>query len=342
MSTQYGIAKIDVAAITDANVQFVRDTDLGLLFRKHISRNESPGGAVTSLSGSSAGNGYTIGKGKILVQNASSGTGEGLKVMADIIEDDGILISASTCDLTADHQLYQNTLRLAFDKQMEDFGVVGTTFTYARTTATGLPAANIGPGTQPALASTGGTGTAATFDVTVSQGSVTRIAVNALGSGYRIGDVITITKASLDAGFGGTMTFVSDLTFTISDNNVYGGIDASQPITIINSGEGYAAAEDVILSEEGSSFVGTGEVTIGTVSVAENTPGDIDIYPCAIMTTKAGATQAAPETIVVKDMGGNTVVLGGLVTGQIRPFCFSEVTGAGTGPAVGEITIFYR
>jgi len=119
MSTQYGIAKIDVAAITDANVQFVRDTDLGLLFRKHISRNESPGGAAASLSGTSTGNGYTIGKGKILVQNATTGTGQGLKVMADIIEDNGILISASTCDLTANMQLHQNTLRLAFDKQMQ-------------------------------------------------------------------------------------------------------------------------------------------------------------------------------------------------------------------------------
>jgi len=342
MSTQYGIAKIDVAAITDANVQFVRDTDLGLLFRKHISRNESPGGAATSLSGTATGNGYTVGKGKILVQNASTGNGVGLKVIADIIEDAGILVSASTCDLTANMELHQNTLRLAFDKQMEDFGVPGTTFTYARTTADDLPAFNIGPSTQPALASTGGTGTAATFDVTVSQGSVTRVAVNALGSGYRIGDIITITKASLDAGFGGTSTFDSDLIFTISDNNVYGAIDATQPITIIGSGKGYIATEAVTLSEEGSSFVGTGGVTIGTVSATKNTPGDIDIYPCAIMTTKAGATQAAPETIVVKDMGGNTVVLGGLVTGQIRPFCFSEVTGAGTGPAVGEITIFYR
>jgi len=71
------------------------------------------------------------------------------------------------------------------------------------------------------------------------------------------------------------------------------------------------------------------------------TQGPIKKYPTGIMTTKAGATTTAPETIVVKDQVGNTVVLSGFVTGQIRKFSFSEVTGAGTGPAVGEITIFY-
>tara|TARA_Y100000389_G_C17355304_1_gene460728 strand:- start:193 stop:552 length:360 start_codon:yes stop_codon:yes gene_type:complete len=77
---------------------------------------------------------------------------------------------------------------------------------------------------------------------------------------------------------------------------------------------------------------------IGTTSL---TQGPIKKYPSGIMTTAAGATTAAPETIVVKDQVGNTVVLGGFITGQIRKFSFSEVTGAGTGPAIGEITIFY-
>jgi len=34
--------------------------------------------------------------------------------------------------------------------------------------------------------------------------------------------------------------------------------------------------------------------------------------------------------------------MGGMVTGVIRPFSFSQVLGAGTTPSVGEITIFYR
>jgi|TARA_R100000081_G_scaffold69297_1_gene36486 hypothetical protein len=85
----------------------------------------------------------------------------------------------------------------------------------------------------------------------------------------------------------------------------------------------------------------TQQVSQQVLGTTNLTQGPIKKYPTGIMTTKAGATTAAPETIVVKDQVGNTVVLSGFVTGQIRKFSFSEVTGAGTGPAVGEITIFY-
>jgi len=83
------------------------------------------------------------------------------------------------------------------------------------------------------------------------------------------------------------------------------------------------------------------QIIVGATPPNNLTQGPIKKYPTGIMTTKAGATTTAPETIVVKDQVGNTVVLSGFVTGQIRKFSFSEVTGAGTGPAVGEITIFY-
>ena len=81
------------------------------------------------------------------------------------------------------------------------------------------------------------------------------------------------------------------------------------------------------------------EIVLGTKN---KTQGPIKKYPSAILVTKTGATAAAPETITVLDQVGNEVVMGGMVTGVIRPFSFSQVLGAGTTPSVGEITIFYR
>ena len=316
----YGIARISADPVTDANVEFLEDTDLGIVVQTSNSKNVLPGTGATSLSASAAGNGYTIGKGRILTQNSTSGNGAGLKVMANIIEDDGIFVAGSTFEVTAKFDNRQNALL----SQGSAFAII---------TATGLPEPNF---TQPALVSTGGTGSAATFDVTISRGSVSRIIPNALGSGYRIGDVITISKAALDAGFGATITFDSDLNFKVSATNVLGGIDSSSPITIINSGKGYAAAEVVTLSEEGSSFTGTGTVTVGSISSADNTPGNTIIYPSAVVNTDSTA-----GAIQVVDMAGNTVVLGACQPGVIRKFAFKQVLGAGTGPAVGLVTVLY-
>ena len=66
------------------------------------------------------------------------------------------------------------------------------------------------------------------------------------------------------------------------------------------------------------------------------TQGPIKKYPTGIMNT--GGTAGA---ITVKDTVGNTVVQGAMQPGVIRKFAFSEVLGAGTGPAVGEVTILY-
>ena len=75
------------------------------------------------------------------------------------------------------------------------------------------------------------------------------------------------------------------------------------------------------------------QIVIGTTNT---TQGPIKKYPTGIINT--GNTAGA---IVVKDTVGNTVVLGAMQPGIVRKFAFSEVLGAGTGPAVGEVTILY-
>ena len=324
----YGIAKIGVASITDANVQYLRDTDLGLPFRGTKSENEVPAkGTAATFSTVSTGYGYTIGKSKTLIQNATDGTGTGLKVITDIVEDNGILVVGSELQPTAIFNQFQNDLLLAFDGENPD------PYTYARITATGQAFT----GVSTAIAGTSATGTSGTFIVTVTSGSVTKVTVAAGGTIYKVGDVVTITKATLEAGaaFGGGNIFQSDLELLVTEDNVLGRIAELDGITLLNGGEGHAIGDIITLSEEGSTVVGTGALTVATLGGALNTPGEITTYPTGIINTgTAGA-------ISVKDVSGNTVVLGAMQPGIVRKFTFSQVMGAGTGPAVGEVTILY-
>ena len=66
------------------------------------------------------------------------------------------------------------------------------------------------------------------------------------------------------------------------------------------------------------------------------TQGPIKKYPTGIINTGSSAGD-----IEVKDTVGNTVVLGAMQPGVVRKFAFSQVLGAGTTPAVGEVTILY-
>ena len=323
-----GIAKIGVASITDANVQYLRDTDLGLPFRGTKSENEVPAkGTAATFSTVSTGYGYTIGKSKTLIQNATDGTGTGLKVITDIVEDDGILVVGSELQPTAIFNQFQNDLLLAFDGENPD------PYTYARITATGQAFT----GVSNAIPGTSATGTAGTFIVTVTNGSVTKVTVAAGGTVYKVGDVVTITKAvlELNGSFGGGNVFQSDLELLVTEDNVLGRIAEFDGITLLSGGEGHAIGDVITLSEEGSTVVGTGALTVATLGGALNTPGEITKYPTGIINTgTAGA-------ISVKDVAGNTVVLGAMQPGIVRKFSFSQVMGAGTGPAVGEVTILY-
>ena len=121
----------------------------------------------------------------------------------------------------------------------------------------------------------------------------------------------------------------------VTEDNVLGRIAEFDGITLLSGGEGHAIGDVITLSEEGSTVVGTGALTVATLGGALNTPGEITKYPTGIINTgTAGA-------ISVKDVAGNTVVLGAMQPGIVRKFSFSQVMGAGTGPAVGEVTILY-
>ena len=326
----YGIARVSIGTVTDANVQFKEDTDLGIVVEAQTSENVIPAkGSAATFTTVAVGGGYTIGKDKTLVQTATDGSGVGLKVVTNIVEDEGILIVESGLQPTANFNNYQNTLRYNFDPANPD------PYTYARVTATGAAFT----GVSNAIPGVSATGTAATFIVTVNAGLVTNIIVAAGGTVYRIGDVVTIDKATLElnGSFGGGIVFQGDLQFLVTEDNVLGRIEGSGlAVKIQNGGSGHAIGDVITLSEEGSTVVGTGGVTIGTLGGALNTAGDLTIYPTGVINTSG-----AVGPIQVIDMGGNTVVLGACQPGVIRKFAFQQVLGAGTGPGVGLVTVLY-
>jgi len=70
-------------------------------------------------------------------------------------------------------------------------------------------------GTYEGVSATGGSGSGATFNVTVSGGGAAIVTVNQPGSGYLTGETLTIADADLGAGGGAALTFDTD--------SIYGG-----------------------------------------------------------------------------------------------------------------------
>ncbi len=131
-------------------------------------------------------------------------------------------------------------------------GGSGTGATVNITVTTGVPL-TVGGGaggtayaTAVAQGTTGGSGTGLTVDIVASAGAVTSIAIANPGSGYTVGDVITI------AGGG------SDATFTIA--TVEGAVGA---VAIAAGGSGYVAGE--ILTIGG----GNGDATFEVAAVTD-------------------------------------------------------------------------
>ena len=339
MIGSYGIAKIDTDPVTDANVQFLRDTDLGINRTQTTSQNVIPAkGEIATITTVVTGSGFDLTPGggpkDGILCSATGGSGSGATFMVQSVASAGIMIAGSSVKNTAGFNEMQNNL--AKNLKFDDSATALAPYTYARVTSSADPFT----GVSTAIAGTSATGTAGTFIVTVTGGSVTGVTVSASGTLYKVGDVVTITEATLEAGaaFGGGNVFQGDLTLLLTEENVTGGINTVvDTITVINGGSGYTAADTLTLQQIGSSNTGSATLDVVTLSGALNTPGPIKEYPSAILNT--GATAGAIQVI---DSVGNSVILGGMQPGVIRPFVFSQVLGAGTGPAIGEITIFYN
>ena len=334
MANLYGIVKIDVAAITDADVQYLRDTDLGLSMgtSSTASTTITQKGEAATFSAVTAGTGYTIGKGKVLVQTASTGNGTGLKVMADIVP--GTRSIRTNLVNGKEHTM---TLTANFDSFQSGSYLLGGSFPLGFILDGGIPFSGVSTAVDGA-GSSGGTG--AKFFVTATNGMISKIVPDPsnLGADYLVGDIITITEADYIAAntFSGAVTCGGNIQMLVTENDITGGIGQLSTITIINGGSGHAVTDRITLREEGSDSTGTGILQIATLGTSASTQGPNVTYPTGVYVTSGSATD-----VQIKDTMGNTQLLASMQPGVIRPIAFSEIVGAGTTAAVGEVTIVY-
>ncbi len=189
------------------------------------------------------------------------------------------------------------------------------------------------------VATTGGTGSGLTVDTTTVGGVITAIALNAAGSGYLIGDTLSIANpnaggvktfnnATLTAGTGyasGTNISAtggdgSSLTVDITASS--GGITG---VTVNTAGSGYAAGNTITIANANASGVKTlGSISAGgsgysnATGVATSSSGSgtgltVDITTSAgavtgVTINNDGSGYAASEVITISGGGGNATI----------------------------------
>ena len=181
------------------------------------------------------------------------------------------------------------------------------------------------------VATTGGTGSSLTVDTTVTNGAITGIALNTAGTGYLIGDTITITNPNL----GGVKT----LNLGSLSNGV-GGFTSGTAVATSSSGSGTNCTVDTTANASGAltnvtiNAAGSGYAIGETLTITNPNAGGV-----ATVDTLVGGTGYANGTAIATTGGGGSslsldiTTSNGVVTG-------ATVNAAGTGYAVDDtITI---
>ena len=344
------------------------DTDLGLILKKQSPTSVSPAkGMISTITLTSAGSGYTLGPistegAKLGLYNLSTriectvssttGNGTGGRFQISTMPNTGALrvrslsewipgagIASGSVDT---NKVYSIRLTAEFENiQNNLFGSPSGGYVLDN-------AVTLTGGTSASVVGTSATGTGAQFFVTVVNGMVQTVTPDPanLGTGYLVGDVVTITDAALTTAFTnmtipagprGAIEVQGDLRIVLDDQDVTGGIGPVSLITVLDGGSGHTVADVLTLQEVGSGATGTGTITVATLDAGYTVgAGDILTYPGAIRVADAGSLE-------VKGLDDVQVIIPLLLAGEVIPLQFKEVTaGAGTTIAVDNATIYYR
>ena len=178
-----GAAATQLQINNNASIEAVgTDTDVSITF--------TPKGTADVIVSGGVNKGFSVTDGSTEKFNIDSETGD--TTVSGFLEVNG--------NLKLEDNIISNTGSIA----TTSFGQITTIS--ATGTATGYT-----DNTYTAVTSTSsGSGTGATFDVTVASGDITAIAINSGGSGYAEGETITLDTATIGSGSGKTIT-VTDI-----------------------------------------------------------------------------------------------------------------------------------
>ena len=283
----------------------------------NLSGDPTPGAVVTAGNVTSGGlGGFTAGT----AVSTTGGTGTGLTVdttvQGDAIVD--VLVNAGGSDY-----LITDTITIANPNlggvATFNFGalVAGTQYT----TGTGL-------------ATTGGDGSNLTVNITASSGNVTGVTVNAAGSGYAIGNTVTIvhpnatgidtvdTIGAADAlraeGTYGVSAFTTTGSGTSSAFSVVVDASGAATVTVTEPGTGHAVADTITISDTDLGGGGAADLTfnVATIYTSDATIDLSTVFTDATFTLSDITTMEVGAT-VTGATSGTTGVITALGTNQI-------------------------
>ena len=349
----YGIIKNDIAVITDASVQYLRDADLGLMLKNQKSQSVSPlKGAIESMELielANQGDGYSSGTNQpstgIMTSNNDSGNGSNLKLSSIAAQNDQIIFAATATSGTGTGATFIGTTIYNIGSLVANlpfsFGAPAST----PNTPGGNTTTTTQDGTSKAITGTAPNGANGRFIVTAVGGIVTKVIQEARlpnntdmqGNGYIIGEPISLSKAAMDAD-GGLGVVGGPITFFPTIDHVTNG---AHIIKVLNGGSGYSVRDTIRLTQISPVQKGfpvnskLATVAVKTLGPAIDTPGEIKIYPAAIKNIGAGA-----QVINILNLEGILVSLGTLQPGELIPVSFTQVEGT-TPATVGTVQILY-
>ena len=166
----------------------------------NLSGDPTPGAVVTTAVSNGGGGGFTAGT----AVATTGGTGSSLTVDTTVV---GGVITAAAVNAGGSGYLITDTVTIANAN-------AGKVLSLNLATLAG----GSGYTTGTALATTGGSGSASlTVDITASSGAITNVTINDGGTGYVVGETITIVQAGGSGGMVNIATVATNATLTLSD-----------------------------------------------------------------------------------------------------------------------------
>jgi hypothetical protein len=173
------------------------------------------------------------------------------------------------------------------------------------------------PGLYSGVALTGGTGTGATADITVTGTAVTLVTLVSAGTGYTIGDSLSATDASLGGRTGGSAFSIPVASLQNAKNGIY-------TVTTVGSGAtnwvltratdfdtpAEVGGGDFVFNQSGATYTATGWVEIETTTAIGTSTITFQQFSGAGSYT-AGAGLTLTGTVFSANVGSTTMFITG-------------------------------